>query len=74
MKPISNQQNDFLAHKPLPGVSLEHNEHIHVISGVHTGDAGNIVSVEELGHDPLYLVELEQGNDQLLRQSLLRRA
>jgi hypothetical protein len=74
MKPSFRQHNDFLAHKPLPGVSFEHDDRVHVITGPHVGDTGNIVSVEELGEDPLYLVELDTGHDQLIGQSALRKA
>jgi ribosomal protein S4E len=72
MKPTRQQRTDFLAHRPLPDVKFEHNVYVHVVTGTYQGDAGSIVSVEELGSDPLYLVELESGKDARISQSSLR--
>ena len=72
MKPTFAQHNDFLALKPVPGVALQHNDYVNVIAGEHQGDSGSVVSVEELGADPLYVVELESGKDATIRQSRLR--
>jgi ribosomal protein L24 len=71
MKPTLTQHNDFLAHRALPGVGFEHNDYVKVVSGEHRGDVGSIVSVEELGSDPLYIVELESVQDASIRQSEL---
>jgi ribosomal protein S4E len=71
MKPTLVQHNDFLARKALPGVLLQHNDYVKVISGTHVGNAGSIVSVEELGSDPEFVVELESGEDARIRQSNL---
>lgn len=72
MKLTHQQQNDFLSHKPLPGVRFEHDAYVNVTSGPNSGDSGSIISVEELGADPLYLVELESGKDALISQSSLQ--
>lgn len=72
MKPSHDQHNDFLAHKPIPGVSFEHNDAVEIIGGEHAGGSGSIVSVEEIGDDPIYLVELGSGQDAVISQSLLR--
>ena len=72
MKPSHQQHHDFLALRPLPGVSLQHNDYVSVVAGDHAGDTGSIVSVEELGEDPLFLVELEAGKDARVRQSQLK--
>lgn len=72
MKPTHDQQNEFLDHRPLPGVSFEHNDAVVVVAGEHSGDSGAIISVEELGDDPVYLVELGSGQDAIVSQSLLR--
>jgi ribosomal protein S4E len=69
MKPTQAQRSDFLARRALPGVTLQHNDYVKVISGSHVGDAGSIVSVEELGTDPEFVVELESGRDARIRQS-----
>jgi hypothetical protein len=72
MKPTHQQHTDFLAHRSLPGVMFEHNAFVNVVGGEHSGAAGSIISVEELGDDPLYLVELASGQDTLISQSQLR--
>jgi ribosomal protein S4E len=72
MKPTDKQHDDFLAHRPIPGLVFEHNDAVDVIGGQHVGDSGSIVSVEALGDDPTYLVELNSGKDAQIRQSLLR--
>jgi len=72
MKPTHQQHTDFFAHRPLPGVLFEHNMHVSVIGGAKQGAAGFIISVEELGSDPVYLVELETGEEAFISQSSLR--
>lgn len=72
MKPTHDQQNDFIDYRPLPGVSFELNDAVVVVAGEHSGDSGVIISVEELGDDPVYLVELGSGQDAIVSQSLLR--
>lgn len=73
MKATHEQHNDFFAHKSLPGVIFEHNDSVDVIGGEHAGNPGVLISVEELGDDPVFLVELSSGKDALVRQSCLRR-
>ena len=71
MKLNHSQHNDFLAHRPLAGVRFEHNTYVQVVGGDHLGDAGSVVSVEQLGDDPVYLVELESNQESLIPQSHL---
>jgi hypothetical protein len=71
MKITLEQRGDFLALRPLPGVALLHNDLVSVLRGEHAGNAGSVISVEELGKDPMYLIELESGIDALLPQSSL---
>jgi len=73
MKPTMNQHNDFLAHKPIEGVRFEHNDYVRIVAGEHKGKNGSLVSVEELGDDPLFLLELESGFDVHVRQSQIER-
>jgi hypothetical protein len=73
MKPTIDHRNDFLAHKQILGVSVKHNEFVKVVVGEHEGNKGSLVSVEELGEDPLFLLELESGFDILVRQSQIER-
>ena len=61
--------NDFLAHKSIEGVHFEHNDYVRIIAGEHRGKNGSLVSIEELGNDPLFLLELESGFDVYVRQS-----
>jgi hypothetical protein len=72
MKPSSDQHNAFLAGAVLPGVTFVHNQYVEVVSGQYCGSRGSILSVEELGSDPLLLVELDPGGDVELRQSCIR--
>ncbi|MBB6249226.1 hypothetical protein [Rhodanobacter sp. A1T4] len=72
MQPTHKQHNAFLAHEPLPGVAFEHNAYVTVVGGEHVGDSGSLVSVEELGDDPAYLIELESNKDAYIPQSCLR--
>lgn len=62
---------EFSDTTPLPGVVLQHNDYVKVVSGAHVGDAGSIVSVEEIGSDPEFVVELESGEDAGIHQSNL---
>jgi hypothetical protein len=71
MKPSLEQGNAFLAGDVLPGVRFRHNDYVRVISGPYSGNAGSLISVEELGADPLFLVELESQQDALVPQSAL---
>jgi len=73
MKPTFAQHNDFLAHRRIIGVAFEHDDYVHITAGEHKGKKGSLVSVEELGEDPVYLVELEAGSDALVRQSAIER-
>jgi hypothetical protein len=72
MKPTAKHHEDFLSHRSIPGVAMQHNSPVNVIAGSHSGASGSIVGIEELGTDPLYLVELSTGKDLIVRQSSLR--
>jgi ribosomal protein S4E len=61
-----------LSRPTLAGVAFEHNTYVRVVGGEHIGDSGSLVSIEELGDDPVYLVELESNKDALVPQSCLR--
>ena len=61
MKPTRTQHDDFLANKPVPGVTFGHGDYVNVIGGEFSGSSGSVVGVEDLGDDPVYLVELESG-------------
>lgn len=74
MKPSSDQHNDFFAHRSLPGIAFKHNDAVDVVGGEYVGSSGSIVSVEELGEELSYLVELSSGQDAVISQSSLRLA
>jgi hypothetical protein len=65
--------NDFLAHKPIPGVRFEHNDYVHVVAGNHKGESGSLVSLHTLADDPSYVLEAESGRDLIVLQSHLQR-
>lgn len=69
MKPTLAQHNAFLAQDLLPGVWFRHNEYVMVVAGEHKGASGSLVSVQELGVDPCFLLELDSGFDVSVRQS-----
>lgn len=46
--------------------------HVSVVGGEHAGDAGSLISIETLEHDPVYLVELESNIEALIPQSFLQ--
>lgn len=73
MKPTIDQHNDFLAHKPIERVRFEHNDSVRIVAGEHEGKNGTLVSIEELGEDPLFVLELEAGFDTRVRQSQIQR-
>ncbi|MFZ3014304.1 MAG: hypothetical protein WA045_11410, partial [Nitrospira sp.] len=63
-----DQHNDFLEHKPIEGVRFEHNDSVRIVAGEHKGKNGSLVSIEELGEDPLFVRELVTGFDTRVRQ------
>lgn len=74
MKPTMNHHNDFLAHRAIEGVHFEHNDCVKIVAGEYKGKNGSLISVEELGEDPLFVLELESGFDVRVRQSQIERA
>lgn len=72
MKPTSSEHSDFLARKPIPGIALQHNDYVRVVSGPLAPDSGSVVSIERVGADPVYVVELESGTDQSIPQNHLK--
>jgi len=74
MKPTMDHHNGVLAHKPIEGLRFEHNDYVQIVAGEHNGKNGSLVSVEELGEDPLFVLEMESDFDIRVRQSQLERA
>lgn len=44
MRPTHKQCNDFLAHRPLPGVAFEHDDVVEIVAGEYVGKLGNVGS------------------------------
>jgi ribosomal protein L24 len=66
-------QEEFLARRPIPGVTFEHDDYVRVTAGPHKGERGNLVNVFELGSDPVYILESESSGDIHVRQSEIER-
>jgi hypothetical protein len=65
--------NDFLAHKPIPGIRFEHNDSVRVISGEHQGKVGSLVCINSLVEYPVFTLELDSGFDIVVLQSEIER-
>jgi hypothetical protein len=74
MKPSHSQHEAFLSQESLPGVSFKLNQAVRVMAGEAMGGVGVVISIEALGVDPEYLVELAGGSDVRVRQSHLESA
>ncbi len=72
MKPTHIQRNDFFALRPVFGLTFALKDYVNVISGEFSGTSGTLVSIEEMGTDPVYLVQLDSGIQASLPASLLQ--
>ena len=63
----------FLDRAQIPGVKFWHNDYVRVISGLHCGAAGSLVTVLSLQPEPRFIVELESGFDVEVLQSEIQR-
>jgi hypothetical protein len=70
--PSLDVDNDFLAHRSVPGVRFEHNDYVQVTSGPYTGERGSLVCLLTLGIDPCFVLESESGQDLEVLQSQLK--
>jgi hypothetical protein len=61
MKPTLAQHDDFLANKPIAGITFGHGDYVNVIGGEFSGSSGSVQGVEDICDDAVYLVELESG-------------
>ena len=59
----------FLNGDAIDGVSFSHNDYVKILSGIHEGDFGSLVTVVSLAPEPRYIVELESGRDGEVLQS-----
>ena len=72
MKPTLAQRDDFLAYRPVPGLTFAFKDYVNVIAGDFAGDSGTVISLEEIGADPVYLVKLDSDRQALLSASMLQ--
>ena len=73
-QPTTQQQEDFEAGRPLPGVSFAHDDLVTIGAGEQAGNVGSIVALVALGDDPVYRVEIDSGFEVEVAQSNLSRA
>lgn len=59
----------FLDRTPIPGVRFQHNNLVRITGGEHAGKAGSLVTVLTVSPEPLFIVELESGQDVQAQQS-----
>lgn len=62
----------FLRREPITDVVFMHNDYVQVMTGPFVGSFGSLVTVECLEPEPIFVVELESGNDGRIPQSALR--
>jgi len=65
------KQNQWILGGKLPGVGFAINQRVRVTSGPDAGTQGALISIYDLGDDPLFAVETDDGGDRTLRQSQL---
>lgn len=73
-QPTAQQQDDFRAGRPLPGVAFAHDDLVTIGAGEQAGNVGSIVALVALGDDPIYRVEIDSGFEVDIAQSNLQRA
>ena len=73
-QPTMQQQEDFKAGRPLPGVAFAHDDLVTIGAGEQAGNVGSIVALVDLGDDPVYRVEIDSGFEVDVAQSNLSRA
>lgn len=48
-----------------------HNDYVQVMAGTFAGRFGSLVTIDSMGPEPLFVVELESGEDARIPQSAL---
>ena len=61
-------QKRWILGEEVPGVAFRMNQNVTVVVGAHTGTRGTLISLYELGPDPLFALESKTG-DYEVRQS-----
>ncbi len=73
-KSTAQQQEDFTANRPLPGVHFAHDDLVEITNGEQAGNVGSLVALAALGDDPVYVVEIDSGFEVEVAQSGLKLA
>jgi hypothetical protein len=73
-RPTQAQLDDFLAGRPLPGVTFARDDLVEILAGDQTGNVGSLVALAALGDDPVYVVEIDSGFEVEVAQSGLKLA
>jgi hypothetical protein len=73
-QPTPQQQDDFRAGRPLPGVAYAHDDLVTIGAGEQAGNVGSILALVDLCDDPVYRVEIDSGFEVDVAQSNLTRA
>ena len=69
MKANLEDINSWMAGKQVGNSKYRLNENIKIISGEHIRKEGSVISLESVGENPSYIVELQSGDDVLVNQT-----
>ena len=65
--------NRWMAGEDINNVQFNLNDFVTIISGEFEGGTGSVISPEEFGNNPTYLIETSAGKDILVKQNELRK-
>ena len=69
MKASIEQINKWMAGEVVENSMFKLNDDVKIISGNNIGAVGSVISLETVGSDPTYLIELVSGEDANVKQS-----
>ena len=69
MKASIEQINKWLAGEVVEDSVFKLNDYVKIISGNNSGAVGSVISLETVGSNPTYLIELVSGEDANVKQS-----
>jgi hypothetical protein len=73
MASLHGKRDPWVAGEAIPGIAHKYNAYVEIVGGPHNGESGWLVSVDPLGSEPVYTVELEsRGPDAQVPQSFIR--
>ena len=65
--------NRWMAGESINNVHFKLNDFVTIISGEFEGGTGSVISPEEFGNNPTYLIETSAGKDILVKQNELQK-